>query len=143
MMKKIYLAMQMAALVGFGVAGFGAGAVAQQISAASGVYAEADAQRGQAAYASRCATCHGRALISTNDAPSLVGEPFAIGWKGKTLGERFTAIKETMPPNNPGDLPDQFVIDVLAFILKSNGFAAGATPLPSDPAALDQILIPK
>lgn len=118
-------------------------AAAQQVSVASGVYAEADAQRGQAAYASRCATCHGRALISNNDAPSLVGEPFAIGWKGKTLAERFTVIKETMPPNNPGDLPDQFVIDVLAFILKSNGYAPGAQSLPSDPAALERFIIPR
>jgi hypothetical protein len=118
-------------------------AAAQQVSVATGVYAEADAQRGQAAYASRCATCHGRALISNNDAPSLVGEPFAIGWKGKTLAERFTIIKESMPPNNPGDLPDQFVIDVLAFILKSNGYAAGAQSLPSDPADLERFVIPR
>ena len=48
-----------------------------------------------------------------------------------------------MPPNNPGDLPDQVVIDVLAFILKSNGYAPGAASLPSDPAALNQFLIPK
>ena len=127
----------------FASAFFNFAAVAQQVSVASGVYADADAQRGQAAYASRCATCHGRALISTNDAPSLVGEPFAIGWKGKTLAERFTVIKETMPPNSPGDLPDQFVIDVLAFILKSNGYGPGMQSLPSDPADLERFIIPR
>ena len=135
--------MQTAGFLILGATCFSSIAGAQQVSVASGVFAEADAQRGQAAYASRCATCHGRSLISTNDAPSLTGEPFTIGWKGKTLGERFTIIKESMPPNNPGDLPDQVVIDVLAFILKSNGYAPGASPLPSDPTALDQFLIPK
>ena len=118
-------------------------AAAQQVSVSTGVYTEAEAQRGQAAYASRCATCHGRALVSTNDAPSLVGEPFAIGWKGKTLAERFTTIKESMPPNNPGDLTDRFVIDVLAFILKSNGYAPGGNPMPEDPADLEKFIIPK
>ena len=122
---------------------FSSMAAAQQVSVATGVYTEAEAQRGQGAYASRCATCHGRALVSTNDAPSLMGEPFAIGWKGKTLAERFSIIKESMPPNNPGDLPDRFVIDVLAFILKSNGYAPGANPLPEDPADLEKLIIPK
>jgi mono/diheme cytochrome c family protein len=121
----------------------GSTAMAQQISAASGVYTEADAQRGQASYASKCATCHGRNMTSNGDAPSLVGEPFAFGWKGKTLGERFTTIKETMPPTDPGTLDDQLILDVIAYILKVNGYPAGSTALQPDPARLQQIVIPR
>lgn len=143
MRDAIGMMIRKAVLATFLLVCFSPMAAAQQVSVSTGVYTEAEAQRGQGAYASRCATCHGRALISTNDAPSLVGEPFAIGWKGKTLGERFTIIKESMPPNNPGDLPDRFVIDVLAFILKSNGYAPGASPLPEDPADLEKFIIPK
>ncbi len=114
-----------------------------QTSVAGGVYTEAEAQRGQAAYASKCASCHGRDLNSKGDAPGLVGEPFTFGWKGQTLGERFARIKESMPPNDAGNLADQMVVDVMAYVLKVNGYPPGAAALPTEAAKLEQIVIPK
>jgi mono/diheme cytochrome c family protein len=118
-------------------------AMGQQISVANGVYTDADAQQGQTSYASACATCHGRNLKSNGDAPSLVEEPFALGWKGQTLAERFTRIKDTMPPNDPGSLQDQMILNVMSYILKVNGYPAGDTPLSAEPARLEQIVIPR
>jgi mono/diheme cytochrome c family protein len=119
-----------------------ASAGAQDISAASGVFTDADAQRGQATYVSRCANCHGRNLETSGDSPSLKGESFALGWKGKTLAERFQVIKETMPPSNPGSLEDGAVLNIMAFILKTNGYPSGATPLTTD-SPLDRIVVPR
>ncbi|MDB5650572.1 MAG: hypothetical protein JWL62_2092 [Hyphomicrobiales bacterium] len=118
-------------------------ATAQQVSVASGVFTEADAQRGLASYGSACATCHGRNLEGKGDAPGLVGVSFNAGWKGKPLSERVSVIKETMPPNNPGILPDETIIDVVAYILKMNKYPAGATSLGADRARLEQIVVPR
>jgi mono/diheme cytochrome c family protein len=118
-------------------------ATAQEVSVASGVFTDADAQRGLASYASACATCHGRNLEGKGDAPGLVGVSFGAGWKGKTLNERISVIKETMPPNNPGILPDETIIDVVAYILKMNKYPAGTTSLAADPARLEQIVVPR
>jgi mono/diheme cytochrome c family protein len=133
--------------VGLGLAmslvSFATSPATAQTSVATGVYTEADAARGQAAYASQCATCHGRSLKSNGDAPSLVEEPFAFGWKGKTLAERFKVIKETMPPDDPGTLPDETIRDVMTYILKVNGYPAGSTAFPADATGLEQIIIPR
>ena len=44
-----------------------------------------------------------------------------------------------MPFFEPGTLDDQAYADVIAYLLARNGFLAGETPLPADPAALEAI----
>ena len=107
------------------------------------IYSAAEAERGEALYNSKCSSCHGRDLVSKGDPPSLTGEPFQLGWMGKSVGDRFAAIKETMPPKEAGELPDQTVRDIIAYVLRFNGFEAGAKPLPQEAAALDGIKIAK
>ena len=107
------------------------------------LFTAAEAERGEGLYNSKCASCHGRNLVSRGDPPSLTGEPFELGWMGKTLGDRFAAIKETMPPKEAGDLPDQTVRDIIAYVLKFNGFEAGAKPLPEAEGDMAAIRIAK
>ncbi len=107
------------------------------------VYTSAEADRGEALYNSKCASCHGRNLVSKGDPPSLTGEPFELGWVGKSVGDRFAAIKETMPPKEAGELPDQTVRDIVAYVLKFNGFESGSKPLPATKEELEAINIAK
>jgi len=107
------------------------------------LFTAAEAQRGEGLYNSKCASCHSRNLVSRGDPPSLTGEPFTNGWIGKSVGDRFTAIKETMPPNDAGNLPDNDVRDIIAYVLKFNGFDAGSKPLPTSAGEMDALTIAK
>lgn len=90
------------------------------------------ADRGQGAYATHCALCHGAELVSTDaEAPTLTGFTFNLRLAGKTLAEESTIIHETMPPGG-GPLEMQMVYDLLAFILSRNGAAPGADELTAD-----------
>jgi mono/diheme cytochrome c family protein len=110
---------------------------------ANPTFTSEEAKRGEALYNSKCSSCHGRELIAKGDPPSLTGEQFGNGWFNKSLADRFGAIKESMPPNDAGNLPDRDVLDIIAYILKFNGYAAGATPLPTQPSAMEAVTIQK
>jgi hypothetical protein len=57
------------------------------------------------------------------------------------VGDLFERIRTTMPLDNPGRLSRQQNADVIAFVLKANGWPAGATELASDAGTLRQIRI--
>lgn len=106
------------------------GAWAQTTSSVlDGVYTEAQAARGQDAFAQTCAACHGTGLTGNGEAPALVGGEFISNWAGLTAGELFDRIRTTMPQDNPGKLSRAQYADILSFILKSNGYPAGQKDL--------------
>jgi mono/diheme cytochrome c family protein len=113
------------------LAGFALAASAQQTttSAWDGVYTDAQSVRGSAVYIERCALCHGAALGGVGEAPALTGVHFVSDFNGLTLGDLFDRIRMTMPLNNPAALSRAQYADVLAFLLKSNGFPSGANEL--------------
>ncbi len=45
------------------------------------------------------------------------------------MGDLFERIRTTMPLNNPGVLSRDQYADILAFVLKSNGYPAGEREL--------------
>ena len=98
-------------------------------SVLDGVYAEAQAIRGQDAFGQSCAACHGGGLTGNGEAPALVGGEFISNWAGLTVGELFERIRTTMPQDNPGKLSRARYSDTLSFILKSNGYPAGQKEL--------------
>lgn len=111
-------------------------------STLNGVFSEAQAKRGEDAYLGSCAQCHGENLITVDaETPSLTGPRFKSEWMGKTLAERFELIRTTMPATNPGNLSDQANIDILAFILKFNGYPAGQQELTADRGVLEKIVV--
>ena len=95
-------------------------------SIGSGVFTAAQAKRGDDAYQASCSGCHGSNLRATDpEAVDLTGPAFQAKWNGKTLGERFETIRDTMPLGNPNSLGDKTYMDILAFILKFNDFPPG------------------
>jgi mono/diheme cytochrome c family protein len=112
----------------------------------TGVYAPTQAERGKAAFSGSCASCHSSDLAG-GSGPQLAGLKFMTKWELESLNHLFRQIKDTMPRNSPGTLEDNTVLDLMAFILQSNGFPAASTTrsgLPTDEETLDGIvLVPK
>src|SRR5271170_952595 len=121
------------------------GAAALVLSAAAnaaggGGYTQEQAQAGAQVYSASCSECHGSKLQG-GAAPALTGAAFAQTLKTTypTTSKLFDVIATLMPVNNPGSLSKTQDTDVLAFILASNNYPAGATPL--DPAHLDELTL--
>jgi len=91
------------------------------------VYAEDQATRGKGIYDAKCASCHDGGTMG----PELWGDPFLTSWENKALAEFFTRIKVTMPEDAPGSLSPKEVLDVIAYVLKTNGFPAGDNAMDS------------
>src|SRR5688500_5125005 len=91
-------------------------------------YTTAQATAGKTAFDADCAVCHGNTLTNGTMAPPLAGESFRAIWGGRSVRELFDTAK-TMPPANPGSLPDATYTNIVAYILQVNGYAAGETPL--------------
>lgn len=94
-----------------------------------GVYTTAQAARGEAAYAQNCGFCHGANLAGTGEAKPLAGPEFLSSWNGLTMGDLFERTRTTMPLERPGTLGREAYADILAYVLKSNGFPAGEVEL--------------
>jgi len=120
--------------------GFVVPAFAQEAgkTVADGVYTEAQAARGAAAYETSCAGCH-RADLGGGTGPALKEQRFARQFADKDLRTLFSRIATTMPRNAPGSLADSVSLDIVAHVLKENGFPPGATELSA--SALDGIRV--
>ena len=105
------------------------------------VYTTSQAGRGESAYAKSCARCHGASLGGGDESPALTGGNFLGNWNGLPLSDLQKRIKTTMPSDSVGIYDQQLVTDVIAFMLKTNGFPAGATDLPKDAELLKEIVI--
>jgi mono/diheme cytochrome c family protein len=95
-----------------------------------GVFSNAQASRGQALYAQRCAGCHGPALEGAQ-APPLTGGGFTTKFRAEPLSALFIQIRYAMPPKAEANaqLTSEQTADLVAHILKTNGFPAGKTDL--------------
>ena len=100
-----------------------------------GVYTEAQAARGAAAYARYCSRCHGEDLAGRRDYP-LSGERFMDHWEAHTLEHLYGLIRDSMPPDGTNAVDPNDKRDIVAFLLQQNGFPAGTSELPRDDAAL-------
>lgn len=109
-------------------AGMVLAAGAAQAGALPALYAAPQASAGAGIYAQDCAMCHGAGLKG-GAGPALIGESFAAAGGSTTLGGVFTIIAQQMPATAPGSLNQAQDDDVMAYILRSNGYPAGAVPL--------------
>jgi len=105
---------------------------------ADGVYTDTQAARGATAYEAACAGCH-RGDLGGATGPALRDQRFARQFAGKDLRALFAKIATTMPRNAPASLGDNVYLDVVAHVLKENGFPAGRSELAAD--ALDAIRV--
>ena len=106
-----------------------------------GVYTDAQAKRGQALYAEKCAPCHG-ATLGGDTAPPLVGNDFMGDWSSQTLADLADKIKNTMPADDPGKLTLRQSADLVTYILQAGKFPAGRVELAADAAMLKLITFP-
>ncbi len=106
-----------------------------------GVYSKEQVGRGQKAYNSLCARCHGDNLLGGEEATPLVGKEFLDNWKGKSVGSLIEETRKKMPSDGPGKLTRQQCTDVTVFLLNANGFPAGGADLATDLEVTNQILI--
>ena len=137
-MTKLLLGMTVASLV-LGASMLTLKAQAPARTVWSGVFTADQATQGKALFETKCAICHGAELNGGEMAPPLAGAGFVANWQGTSVGDLFTRIHTTMPANDPGSMNNAETALILSYILSFNQFPAGATPLPSDEAALGQI----
>jgi ankyrin repeat protein len=112
-----------------------------KISIWEGVYTEAQAKRGEDAYARACARCHAEDLLGSTNAPALVGQPFFARFDRTSADDVIDVIRRTMPQEAPDTLGMPAYADIVAFMLKSNGSPAGKAELPTDRGKLREILV--
>ena len=112
---------------------------AQRRTVWDGVYTEAQAARGMMAFEQSCSGCH--ALTAQGKAP-LVGDAFWKSFAQKTVGDLLEFVSTYMPNGTPGSLTEPTYRDIVALMLKSNGFPAGTTELGGNATASVQI-VPK
>jgi mono/diheme cytochrome c family protein len=95
------------------------------------VYSKEQAKIGEQLYKDHCLMCHDKKYF----------RPVFKAWDGQSLGIMFTVMSASMPESNPGALPLQNYVDILAYILSLNRFKAGDAALSSENDALNEITI--
>ena len=110
------------------------------LAQSTGIFTEAQAQRGQALYAAKCASCHGASLEGAT-ASALSGSKFAGKWSGKSVDDLYFITRTQMPYGAGGSLTNQQYLDIVVSLLKGNGYTAGTRELTMDAATLKQLKI--
>jgi mono/diheme cytochrome c family protein len=93
------------------------------------VYTAPQAERGAEAYQTHCAKCHEGA---EPDAPAPKGQPFIDRWREAPLDLLYTHIRTKMPGDAPGTLSQDVYLDILAYLLRENGYPPGSSALSTD-----------
>jgi ankyrin repeat protein len=106
-----------------------------------GVFTDAQAARGQRAYANACGKCHADDLLGSTNAPALVGEAFLGRFNNSTADEVVLVVRQTMPQEAPDSLGTEAYVDIAAYLFKANGSPAGSAELPANRAGLQQVIV--
>jgi quinoprotein glucose dehydrogenase len=108
-----------------------------------GVFTDAQAQRGRGFYLEHCAECHGGNLQG-GEYRALQGERFWSTWQETTVDYLLGKVTTTMPHSEDGSLKGTLgghvYVDIVAHILNTNGFPAGASELTQASSAGIQIV---
>ncbi|MGH6827407.1 MAG: c-type cytochrome, partial [Rhizomicrobium sp.] len=97
-----------------------------------GVFSDAQAARGLEQYLQHCSVCHAASLEGNYASPPLVGR-FMPDWAGSPLSDLYDYISSTMPLDRPGSLSAAAYADIVAYLLKANGFPSGPSELQPGP----------
>ena len=108
-----------------------------------GVYTDEQAERGRTSFGAHCSSCHGVDLRG-GEAKPLRDERFWTDFKETPLDYLLSQISRNMPFSDDGSLagtlPPSTYADIIAHILKTNGFPAGTQNLTMDSIAGVQIV---
>jgi mono/diheme cytochrome c family protein len=97
-----------------------------------GVYTEAQADRGLRAYTENCSRCHRDNLQGNPEALGLTGTRFIDAWREDNLFSLFEFMATRMPRQPRITLPAPVYADIVAFVLRFNGYPAGDQELTPD-----------
>ena len=102
-------------------------------STQEGVYTLSQANQGRDLFAMSCQSCHSPTVHA--------GPPFRNKWFGRSLGELFEYLRESMPKADPGSLSDEEYLLAVAYLMRINEMPTGSTPLAADVKVLHRIRI--
>ncbi len=114
------------------------GGVAGQRTVWDRIYTDEQADRGEEVYRATCEGCHAPDLSGGKVVPELIGETFTDDWVGSTVGRLFERIVVSMPEENPASVSQRQKADIVAFILRANGFPPGRHELEPRADVLDR-----
>lgn len=97
-------------------------------ASAASVVPAAQAQRGQNAFLGSCTACHSSSEFSDT--------AFQTRWRNRTAADLFDLMSATMPEDAPNSLPAERYVEIVAYILRLNGFEASGTQDAWDLSAL-------
>ena len=97
---------------------------AEEEAAALSYYTRTQASRGDRFFEETCLSCH--------SSSEFRGRSFQRTWRGRSVADLYDEVVYTMPDDNPGGLPTQTYLDVIAYILQMNRFAERDIELSSD-----------
>jgi mono/diheme cytochrome c family protein len=97
-----------------------------------GVFTAAQAERGRGFYLANCSECHG-ATLEGGEKQALRGDRFWSDWQETTVDYMLGRISKNMPFSEDGSLAGTLgtptYVDIVAHILNTNGFPAGASEM--------------
>lgn len=105
-----------------------------------GFFSQPQVDRGKSLYEANCARCHGADLAGVLGTPGLQGR-FIQHWQGSSLGEVAEFIQNAMPIDNPGSLDRQASVDILAYLVASNGYRKDGPEIPISDDGLAKMLL--
>jgi len=98
-----------------------------------GVFTVEQAARGEAGYQANCNRCHGEI---NKTSPWIGLDDFMDHWREDSIENFFTFVKTYMPPQRGRTprqpLADEAYVDIITYILKTNGVPPGERELKSD-----------
>jgi alcohol dehydrogenase (cytochrome c) len=105
----------------------------QQQPSTAGPFTAEQANAGRAAFQTNCSGCHGADLMGI---PPLAGPAFIGSWATRNTRDLFGLIQTTMPTDRPGALSTDTYLNIIAFILQSNGRTPGTQALTATTSAV-------
>jgi alcohol dehydrogenase (cytochrome c) len=101
-------------------------------------FTAAQTERGQAAYALNCQSCHSPTFEGTQFGPALKGSAFTDHWRGRTRAAFSEHVRTTMPPGKLGSVSAATYADIEAYILQANAGtpSSGARSASADGAGM-------
>ena len=100
-------------------------------STGGSTFSETQADRGRDIFRAACTECHYSSEFSDSQ--------FKFKWSRRSAGNLYQLIQTSMPETAPGSLSPEETVDIVSYIMRMNGFEAGAGELSSDRAVLDAI----
>jgi len=108
------------------------------------LYTEDQATKGELQYYQNCSMCHGPNLDGQEggySGPALKGADFADPSYDFHVSDIFNFVAKQMPAATPGSLSHDVDVQIMAFILKQNGYPAGSKELVYEEAEKSKVPI--